>query len=70
MVAEVGIADSTGHTVVGRNQVGCRLPVVEHYKPQPYAQTLRDTCPSDMTVYTPSALSHPDVSPYDPSYHI
>ncbi|GKA86816.1 hypothetical protein Tco_0808527 [Tanacetum coccineum] len=70
MVAEVGTADSTGHTVAKCNQVGCRLPAVEHFKPQPYGQTLHDICPSDMTAYTPFALSHPDVSPYDPSYHI
>ncbi|GKG50868.1 hypothetical protein Tco_0538992, partial [Tanacetum coccineum] len=66
----VGTADSTGHTTAERSQVGCRLPIVEHYKPQPYAQTLHDTCPNDMIVYTPSALTHHDVSPYDPSYHI
>ncbi|GJV82986.1 hypothetical protein Tco_1522884 [Tanacetum coccineum] len=70
VVAEMGTADSTGRTIVGRNQVGCRLPTVEHYKPQLYAQTLYDICPIDMTAYTPSALSHHDVSPYDPSYHI
>ncbi|GKC83526.1 hypothetical protein Tco_1139243, partial [Tanacetum coccineum] len=57
MVAEVDTADSTGGTVVGCNQVGCRLLAVEHYKPQPYAQTMHDICPSDMTAYTPSALS-------------
>nr|GEW92968.1 hypothetical protein [Tanacetum cinerariifolium] len=60
----------TVHTVAEHSQAGCRLPVVEHYKPQPYAQTLHDTCPSDMTANTPSALSHLDVSPSYPSYHI
>ncbi|GJR31498.1 hypothetical protein Tco_1107730 [Tanacetum coccineum] len=68
VVAEVGTADSTGHTVVERNQVGCRLPAVEHYKPQPYAQILHDICPSDMTAYTPSALiSILEVPSYEPS---
>ncbi|GJV28160.1 hypothetical protein Tco_1384608 [Tanacetum coccineum] len=69
-MAEVGTADSTGHTAAERSQVGCRLPTSEHCKPQPYAQTLHDTCPSDMTAYTPSALSHPGISPSYPSYHI
>ncbi|GKF80363.1 hypothetical protein Tco_0238965, partial [Tanacetum coccineum] len=40
VVAEVGTTDSTGHTVAEHNQV--RLPIVEHYKPQPYAQTHPD----------------------------
>ncbi|GJR31926.1 hypothetical protein Tco_1108158 [Tanacetum coccineum] len=69
MVAEVGTADNTSHTMVEHTQVGCRLPVVEHYKPQPCAQTLPSTYPSDMTVYTPSALSPLGVSPSYPSYH-
>ncbi|GKC54907.1 hypothetical protein Tco_1077652 [Tanacetum coccineum] len=66
---EVGTTDNTGHTAVEHNQVGCRLPVVEHCKPQPYAQTLSGTCPSDMTVYTPFALLPLGVSPSYPSYH-
>ncbi|GKG21027.1 hypothetical protein Tco_0380828, partial [Tanacetum coccineum] len=69
VVAEVGTTDSTSHTTAENNQVGCRLLVVEHYKPQPYAQTLPGTCPSDMTVYTPSVLSPLSVSPSYPSYH-
>ncbi|GJR07804.1 hypothetical protein Tco_0790456 [Tanacetum coccineum] len=55
-VVEVGTTDNTGHTTDEPNQVGCRLPAVEHCKPQPYAQTLPRTYPSDMTAYTPSAL--------------
>ncbi|GJU00086.1 putative reverse transcriptase domain-containing protein [Tanacetum coccineum] len=51
VVAEVGTVDNTGHTAAKHNQVGCKLPVLEHYKPQPYAQTLPDTCLSDMTAY-------------------
>ncbi|GKD64148.1 hypothetical protein Tco_1306256 [Tanacetum coccineum] len=70
MVAEVGTANNSGHTAAEHSQVGCRLPAVEHYKPQPYAQTLLGTCPSDMTAYTPSALSYLGVSPSYPSYHI
>ncbi|GKG32649.1 hypothetical protein Tco_0430159 [Tanacetum coccineum] len=66
----VGTASNTDHTEAEHKQVGCRLPAVEHYKPQPCAQTLHGTCPSDMTVCTPSSLSSPDVSLYDPSYHI
>ncbi|GJS83210.1 hypothetical protein Tco_0749751 [Tanacetum coccineum] len=66
---EVGTADNTGHTTAEHNQVGCRLPAVEHIKPQPYAQTLPGTCPSDMTAYTPSTLSPLSVSPSYPSYH-
>ncbi|GKA71483.1 retrovirus-related pol polyprotein from transposon TNT 1-94 [Tanacetum coccineum] len=57
---EVGIVDS---------QVGCRIPGLEHYKPQPCARTLTGTCPSDMTAYTLSALSPLGVSPSYPSYH-
>ncbi|GKF11688.1 hypothetical protein Tco_0049614, partial [Tanacetum coccineum] len=53
----VGTADNTGHTAAEHNQVGCRLPALEHCKPQPYAQTLPGTCPSDMTAYTPSLYS-------------
>ncbi|GKF19789.1 hypothetical protein Tco_0068427 [Tanacetum coccineum] len=70
MVAKVGTADNTGHTTAEHNQVGCRLSAVEHCKPQPYAQTLPGTCPSDMTAYTPSALLPLGVSPSYPSYHI
>ncbi|GJZ45846.1 hypothetical protein Tco_0593442 [Tanacetum coccineum] len=33
VVVEVGTADNTGHTMVEHTQVGCRLPVVEYYKP-------------------------------------
>ncbi|GKE83089.1 hypothetical protein Tco_1553089, partial [Tanacetum coccineum] len=69
VVAEVGTADSTDHTMVEHTQVGCRLPALEHYKHQPYAQTLPGTCPNDMTAYTPSALSPLDISPSYPSYH-
>ncbi|GKE95165.1 hypothetical protein Tco_1580020, partial [Tanacetum coccineum] len=69
VVAEVGTTDNTSHTVVEHTQVGFRLPAVEHYKPQPCAQTLPSTCPSDMTSYTPSALSPLGVSPSYPSYH-
>ncbi|GKD49469.1 hypothetical protein Tco_1278445 [Tanacetum coccineum] len=36
-VVEVGTTDNTGHTKAEHNQVGCRLPAVEHCKPQPYA---------------------------------
>nr|GEY36908.1 hypothetical protein [Tanacetum cinerariifolium] len=53
---KVGTADNTDHTAAEHNQAGCRLPAVERCKPQPCAQTLPDTCPSDMTVYTPSSL--------------
>ncbi|GKA34212.1 hypothetical protein Tco_0720641 [Tanacetum coccineum] len=38
VVAEMGTADNIGHTTAEHNQVGCRLPAVEHCKPQPYAQ--------------------------------
>ncbi|GKG36906.1 hypothetical protein Tco_0447079, partial [Tanacetum coccineum] len=69
VVVEVGTADYTGHTVVEHTQVGCRLPAVVHYKPQPCVQTLPSTCPSDMTVYTPFALSPLGISPSYPSYH-
>ncbi|GKC47147.1 hypothetical protein Tco_1064869, partial [Tanacetum coccineum] len=69
MVAEVGTANNTDHTAVEHNQVGCRLHVVEHCKPQPYAQTLPGTCLSDMTAYTSSSQSPPGVSLYYPSYH-
>nr|GEU46527.1 hypothetical protein [Tanacetum cinerariifolium] len=34
VVAEVGTADNTGHTMVEHTQLGCRLPAVEHYTPQ------------------------------------
>ncbi|GJV21614.1 hypothetical protein Tco_1370634 [Tanacetum coccineum] len=68
--AEVGTTDNTDHTMAEHNQVGCKLPAVEHYKPQPYAQTHPGTCPSDMTTYTPYAQSPPDVSPSYLSYHI
>ncbi|GKA62169.1 hypothetical protein Tco_0761688 [Tanacetum coccineum] len=53
---KAGTADNTDHTMAEHNQVGCRLPVVEHCIPQPYAQTLPSTCPDDMTAYTPSSL--------------
>ncbi|GJU85387.1 hypothetical protein Tco_1292933 [Tanacetum coccineum] len=56
MMAEVDTADITDHTAAKHNQVDCKLPAVEHYKPQPYAQTLSGTCPSDMTAYTSSSL--------------
>nr|GFA13782.1 hypothetical protein [Tanacetum cinerariifolium] len=52
VMAEAGTTDSTDHTAAEHNQVGCRLPAVEHCKPQPYPQTLPDTCPNDMTAYT------------------
>ncbi|GKG42018.1 hypothetical protein Tco_0473769, partial [Tanacetum coccineum] len=68
MVAEVDIVDNTGHTVVEHTQVGCRLPAVEHYKPYPCAQTLPSTYLSDVTAYTPFALSPLGVSPSYPSY--
>ncbi|GKC54697.1 hypothetical protein Tco_1077442 [Tanacetum coccineum] len=68
-VAEVGIADNTGHTAAEHTQVGCRLSTVEHYKPQPCAQTLPGTYLSDMTAYTPSALLPLGVSSSYPSYH-
>ncbi|GKC63740.1 hypothetical protein Tco_1096338, partial [Tanacetum coccineum] len=32
VVVEAGIVDSTGHTMAGHTQVGCRLPALEHYK--------------------------------------
>ncbi|GKA17645.1 hypothetical protein Tco_0697482 [Tanacetum coccineum] len=63
VVAEVGTADNIGHTMAEHTQVGCRLPAVEHYKPQPCARTLPDTCPSDMIADTPSALSPLGISP-------
>ncbi|GKF81659.1 hypothetical protein Tco_0240261 [Tanacetum coccineum] len=69
VVAKVGTAENTDHTTAEHNQVGCRLPVVEHCKPQPYSQTLTGTCPSDMTAYTSSALLPLGVSPSYPSYH-
>ncbi|GKD56428.1 hypothetical protein Tco_1289815 [Tanacetum coccineum] len=55
-VVAVGTADNTDHIAAEHNQVGCRLPAVEHCKPHPYAQTLTGTCPSDMTAYTLSSL--------------
>ncbi|GKE04970.1 hypothetical protein Tco_1396988, partial [Tanacetum coccineum] len=70
MMAEAGTADNTGHTAVEHIQVGCRLPALEHCKPQPCARTLPSTYPSDMTAYTSSALLHPGISPSYPSYHI
>ncbi|GKG58256.1 hypothetical protein Tco_0592035, partial [Tanacetum coccineum] len=33
VVAEVGTADNTDHTVTEHIQVGCRLPAGQHYKP-------------------------------------
>nr|GFB77343.1 hypothetical protein [Tanacetum cinerariifolium] len=48
-VVEVDTTDSTGHTAAEHSQAGCKLLAVEHYKPQPYAQTLHDTRPSGMT---------------------
>ncbi|GKA19023.1 hypothetical protein Tco_0698938 [Tanacetum coccineum] len=69
VVAEVGTADSNGHTMAGHTQVGCRLPALEHYKPQPCARTLHGTYPSDITAYTSSALSPLGVSLSYPSYH-
>nr|GEU44857.1 hypothetical protein [Tanacetum cinerariifolium] len=63
---QVDTADNIAHTVVEHTQVGYRLPAVEHYKLQSCAQTLPSTCPSDMTVYTPSALSPLGVSPSYP----
>ncbi|GKF16344.1 hypothetical protein Tco_0061262 [Tanacetum coccineum] len=69
VVVEVGTTDNIDHTVAEHNQVGCKLPVVKHCKPHPCSQTLPGTCPNDMTAYTPSALSPPDVSPSYPSYH-
>ncbi|GKG08399.1 hypothetical protein Tco_0334231, partial [Tanacetum coccineum] len=62
VVAEVGTADSSGHTMARHTQVGCRLPALEHYKPQPCARTLHGTYPGDMTTYTPFALSPLSVS--------
>ncbi|GKB91360.1 hypothetical protein Tco_0963632, partial [Tanacetum coccineum] len=70
VVAEVGTTDNISHTAVEHNQVGCRLLALEDYKPQPCAQTLPGTCPSDMTACTLSALSPLNVSPSYPSYHI
>ncbi|GJZ55288.1 hypothetical protein Tco_0610481, partial [Tanacetum coccineum] len=67
VVVEVGTADNTK---AEHKQVGCRLPAVEHCTPEPCARTLPGTCPNDMNVCTPSSLSSPSVSPYDPSYHI
>ncbi|GJX48994.1 ribonuclease H-like domain-containing protein [Tanacetum coccineum] len=55
-VVAVGTADNIDHIAAEHNQVGCRLPAVEHCKPHPYAQTLTGTCPSDMTAYTLSSL--------------
>ncbi|GKB97408.1 hypothetical protein Tco_0983545, partial [Tanacetum coccineum] len=69
VMAEVGTANNTDHTVAEHIQTGYRLPEVEHCKPQPCAQTLPGTCPNDMTAYTPSSQSPADVSPYYPSYH-
>ncbi|GKF47414.1 hypothetical protein Tco_0137216, partial [Tanacetum coccineum] len=69
VVAKVSTADNTGHTTTEHNQVGCRFPVVKHYKPQPYAQTLSGICPSDMTAYTPSTLSPLGVFLSYPSNH-
>ncbi|GKB52335.1 hypothetical protein Tco_0903088 [Tanacetum coccineum] len=43
VVAEVGTANNTSHIAAEHNQVGCRLPAVEHCKPQPYVQTLLGT---------------------------
>nr|GEY55200.1 hypothetical protein [Tanacetum cinerariifolium] len=67
---EVDTADSIGYTAVEHSQAGCRLLTVEHYKPQLYAQTLHGTCPSDMTAYTPYALSLLGESTSYPSYNI
>ncbi|GJZ13353.1 hypothetical protein Tco_0548583 [Tanacetum coccineum] len=69
-VAEVGTANNTGHTAAEHTQVGYRLSAVEHYKPQPCAQTLPSTSLGDITIYTPSALLPLGVSPSYPSYHI
>ncbi|GJY14035.1 hypothetical protein Tco_0383344 [Tanacetum coccineum] len=60
-------ADNTGHTAADHNQVGCKLPAVEHYKPQPSARALQHIYPSDKTAYKPSSQSLPSVSPYYPS---
>ncbi|GJS48207.1 hypothetical protein Tco_0329813 [Tanacetum coccineum] len=67
--AEVGTIDNIGHTAVDHIQVGYRLPVVEHYKPQPFAQIPHHTCPSDKTAYKTSSQSLPGVSPCYPSFN-
>ncbi|GJU92957.1 hypothetical protein Tco_1317713 [Tanacetum coccineum] len=69
VVREAGTADNTGHTAAEHNQVDCKLPALEYCKPQAYAQTLPGTCPSDMTAYTPSALSPLGISLSYPFYH-
>ncbi|GKE71657.1 hypothetical protein Tco_1529729, partial [Tanacetum coccineum] len=33
VVAEMGTADNISHTAAEHNQVGCRLPALEHCKP-------------------------------------
>nr|GEX80542.1 hypothetical protein [Tanacetum cinerariifolium] len=67
---KVDTANSTDHTAPEHSQTGCRLPAVEHYNPQPYAQTLHGTYPSGMTAYTSYALSLPGESPSYLSYYI
>ncbi|GKG64904.1 hypothetical protein Tco_0665778, partial [Tanacetum coccineum] len=39
----MGNATNSCRLETDHNQVGCRLPAVEHYKPHPYAQTLLGT---------------------------
>ncbi|GKE80503.1 hypothetical protein Tco_1550503 [Tanacetum coccineum] len=67
MVAEVGTANNTYHTTAEHNQVGYKLPAVEHCKPWPCAQILQHTCPNDMTANRTSSQSPTGVALYYPS---
>ncbi|GJW74596.1 hypothetical protein Tco_0133966 [Tanacetum coccineum] len=67
-VAAVGTVDSTNHTAVEHVQVGCKLPIVEHCKPQPCARILQHIYPTDTTAYKSSSLLLPGVSLCYPSF--
>nr|GEW17894.1 ribonuclease H-like domain-containing protein [Tanacetum cinerariifolium] len=59
MVVEVDTANNTCYTAVEHSQAGRRLLAVEHYKPQPYAQTLHDTCASGVVqLVAPTTAEH------------
>ncbi|GJU04102.1 hypothetical protein Tco_1114440 [Tanacetum coccineum] len=79
VVVEVVTADYTGHHYGGAlpRWVWCsdvclngdKYLLWNNVNTQPCTRTLPGTYPSDMTAYTPTALSPLSVSPSYPSYH-
>ncbi|GJW70950.1 hypothetical protein Tco_0127867 [Tanacetum coccineum] len=59
VVAVDNTAGSTSRIGAEHNQVGCKHPVMEHYKLLPCAQRHPGTYPSDMSICTPSSLLPP-----------